>query len=70
MAFNKSSTSEAVTDGLDLTGKTAVITGVNSELGQKSMRVLAARGAHVFGLAGTQDKAEQPAPLCPEALRG
>ncbi|MEM8491069.1 MAG: SDR family oxidoreductase [Pseudomonadota bacterium] len=59
MAFNKRSTSEAVTDGLNLTGKTAVITGVNSGLGQESMRVLAARGAHVIGLARTKDKAEQ-----------
>jgi WW domain-containing oxidoreductase len=58
MAFNKRSTSEHVTEGLDLRGKTAVITGVNSGLGQESMRVLAARGAKIIGLARTQAKAD------------
>lgn len=57
MTFNKRTTSDAITAGLDLSGKTAVITGVNSGLGQESMRALAARGAHVIGLARTQEKA-------------
>jgi len=55
--FNRRSTAEQVTQGLDLSGKTALITGVNSGLGFESMRVLAARGAHVIGAARTLDKA-------------
>lgn len=57
--FNRRSTAEQVTDGVDLRGKTAVITGVNSGLGLESMRVLAMRGAHVIGAARTREKAQQ-----------
>ena len=58
MAPGRRATAEEVTDGIDLTGKTVVITGVNSGLGQESMRVLASRGARVIGLARTQEKAD------------
>lgn len=51
------STAEEVTDGVDLNGKTILITGVNSGLGQESARVLAARGAHIVGAARTLEKA-------------
>ncbi len=57
MAFGSRSTAEQVTDGLDLTGKTAVITGISSGLGFETMRVLALRGARVIGLARTLEKA-------------
>jgi WW domain-containing oxidoreductase len=59
MGFNKRSTAEEVTAGLELSGKVMVITGVNSGLGFESMRVLTARGAHVIGLARTLEKAQQ-----------
>ena len=55
--FNRRSTAEQVTAGIDLTGKTALITGCNSGLGLETMRVLAMRGAHVIGAARTQEKA-------------
>lgn len=55
--FDKQSTAEDVTEGIDLSGKNIVITGVNSGLGQESMRVLAKRGAHVIGTARTIEKA-------------
>lgn len=59
MKFTSRSTAEQVTDGLDLTGKTAVITGINSGLGFETMRVLSMRGAKVIGLARTLEKAQQ-----------
>ena len=55
--FTKNSTAEDVTNGIDLTGKTIVMTGVNSGLGYEAMRVLTKNGAHVIGLARTQEKA-------------
>lgn len=57
--FDADSTAEEVTAGIDLTGKTAFITGVNSGLGYETMRVLAMRGAHVLDAARTQEKAEK-----------
>lgn len=55
--FGADSTAEEVTAGLDLTGKVALVTGVNSGLGAETMRVLTMRGAHVLGTARTIDKA-------------
>lgn len=57
--FGKRSTAEDVTAGMDLTGKTALVTGCNSGLGLETMRVLALRGAHVIGAARTLEKAEK-----------
>ncbi len=58
-AFGFNSTAEDVTDGLDLSGKTFVVTGCNSGLGLETMRVLGKRGAHVVGAARTVDKATE-----------
>jgi NAD(P)-dependent dehydrogenase (short-subunit alcohol dehydrogenase family) len=54
--FGPQSTAEDVTRGLDLTGKTAVVTGCNSGIGFETMRVLGLRGAHVIGTARSQEK--------------
>jgi NAD(P)-dependent dehydrogenase (short-subunit alcohol dehydrogenase family) len=54
--FGAQSTAEEVTQGLDLTGKTALVTGCNSGIGYETMRVLALRGAHVIGTARTPEK--------------
>ena len=57
--FGANSTAEEVTEGLDLSGLTIAITGANSGLGYETMRVLALRGAHIIGIARTQEKAEK-----------
>ena len=56
--FDDNSTAEEVTEGLDLTGRTALVTGCNSGIGYETMRVLALRGAHVFGTGRTAQKAK------------
>ena len=61
--FSRRSTAECVTEGIDLSGKVALITGVNSGLGFESMRVLALRGAHVIGAARTLEKAREACSL-------
>ena len=55
--FGADSTAEEVTRGIDLAGKTVLITGVTSGIGLETMRVLAMRGAHVIGTGRTLDKA-------------
>ena len=64
--FGKKPTAEIVTEGIDLTGKTAVVTGCNSGLGLETLRVLALRGAHVIGTGRTMEKAQA---AC-ESVRG
>lgn len=56
--FGSESTAMDVTTGLDLSGKTALVTGCNSGIGFETMRVLALRGAHVLGTGRTLEKAE------------
>lgn len=58
MDFKFESTAEEVTEGLDLTGKTYLVTGSNSGLGYESIRVLAMRGANIIATARTQEKAQ------------
>jgi NAD(P)-dependent dehydrogenase (short-subunit alcohol dehydrogenase family) len=57
--FDETSTAEEVTAGIDLTGKTALVTGCNSGIGYETMRVLALRGAHVIGTARTVEKGQE-----------
>jgi NAD(P)-dependent dehydrogenase (short-subunit alcohol dehydrogenase family) len=57
--FNAQSTAEEVTAGLNLSGKTVLVTGANSGLGFETMRVLALRGARVLGTARALDKARE-----------
>ena len=56
--FDEKSTAEEVTDGLDLTGKLAVVTGCTSGIGFETMRVLALRGAHVVGTSRSLERAQ------------
>ncbi len=62
--FGYASTAEEVTAGLNLAGKTVLVTGCNSGLGQETMRVLALRGAGVIGTARTLAKAKEAAAKC------
>lgn len=57
--FGYGSTAEQVTTGLDLQGKTFLVTGCNSGLGLETVRVLMLRGAHVIGTARTVAKAKE-----------
>ncbi|CAN0841240.1 Short-chain dehydrogenase TIC 32, chloroplastic [Linum grandiflorum] len=45
--FSSRSTAEQVTNGIDATGLTAIVTGASSGIGKETSRVLALRGAHV-----------------------
>jgi NAD(P)-dependent dehydrogenase (short-subunit alcohol dehydrogenase family) len=59
--FGYASTASDVTAGVSLAGKTILVTGCNSGLGLETMRVLAARGAHVIGAARSLAKANEAA---------
>ena len=51
--FGYGSTADDVTEGLDLTSKTMLLTGCNSGIGLETMRALTKRGAHVIAAART-----------------
>ncbi|MFM7627451.1 MAG: SDR family oxidoreductase [Gammaproteobacteria bacterium] len=56
--FGADSTAEEVTVGLDLAGRTALVTGGTSGLGLETARVLALRGAYVLVTGRTLEKAK------------
>jgi len=56
--YGFATTADEVVAGMDLSGKTVLITGCNSGLGYESMRVMAGCGAHVIGAARTLGKAQ------------
>lgn len=58
--FGYGSTAAEVTEGLDLTGKTYLVTGANSGIGQESVRVLRLRGATVYGAGRSLERVSQP----------
>jgi len=55
--FGYGSTAEEVTEGIDLSGRTMLLTGCNSGIGLETLRVLTTRGAHVIAAARTIEKA-------------
>jgi len=57
--FDDDSTAEEVTDGIDLKGKIAVVTGCTSGIGFETMRVLASRGCYVVGTGRTLQSAQE-----------
>lgn len=57
--FGWASTTDEVLEGVDLTGKRALVTGVSAGLGVETARTLAAHGAAVIGAARDLDKARE-----------
>src|SRR5262245_41729507 len=57
--FGATSTTDEVLDGVDLTGKRILVTGVSAGLGIETARSLMARGATVVGAARDLDKAKR-----------
>ena len=55
--FGFDSTTDKVLDGVDLTGKRVLVTGVSAGLGVETARVLIAHGAEVVGTARDLGKA-------------
>jgi len=55
--YGYGSTADEVTKGLDLSGKSYLVTGCNSGLGLETIRVLAKRGAHIMGAARSEEPA-------------
>lgn len=56
--FGYSTTAEEVTEGIDLSGRTMLLTGCTSGIGLETLRVLTKRGAHVIAAARTVEKAQ------------
>ena len=56
-SFGPQSTTDEVLEGVDLSGKRVLVTGVSAGLGVETARALAAHGAQVVGAARDLDKA-------------
>jgi WW domain-containing oxidoreductase len=57
--FGYGSTADDVVAGIDLHGRTVLLTGCNSGIGLETLRALARRGARVIATARTVDKARE-----------
>ena len=56
--FGATSTTDEVLEGVDLSGKRVLVTGVSAGLGVETARALAAHGAEVVGAARDLNKAK------------
>jgi NAD(P)-dependent dehydrogenase (short-subunit alcohol dehydrogenase family) len=61
MAFGHDTTTNEVLDGIDLSGKTALVTGASGGLGAETARALASKGASVTLAVRNLDKGEEVA---------
>ncbi len=66
--FGYGSTAEEVTEGLDLGGRTYLVTGSNSGLGRETVRVLLLRGARVLATGRSEDRVQRAFPDASECL--
>lgn len=66
--FGAASTAEDVIQGIDLTGKNAVVTGGYSGIGVETVRVLRAAGARVFVPVRDMDKARKALREMPDVV--
>ena len=66
--YTKQSTAEEVTEGLDLTGQVALVTGCTAGTGLESARVLALRSAHVLATGRTVEKVEEACAAMPGTI--
>ena len=57
--FGATSTGDDVLEGIDLSGRRVLVTGVSAGLGAETARVLAAHGAYIVGAARDLTKAER-----------
>src|ERR1700684_2380451 len=70
-SFGAESTTDEVLDGVSLSGKRVLVTGVSAGLGVETARVLAAHGAEVVGAARNLEKAKAAtAPVRADAANG
>jgi NAD(P)-dependent dehydrogenase (short-subunit alcohol dehydrogenase family) len=58
-SFGPMSTADEVLEGIDLSGRRILVTGVSAGLGVETARALVARGAEVVGAVRDQDKARR-----------
>src|ERR1700735_4110476 len=66
-AFGATSTTDEVLEGVDLSGKRILVTGVSAGLGVETARTLAAHGAQVVGAARDLHKARQATSFVPDS---
>jgi NAD(P)-dependent dehydrogenase (short-subunit alcohol dehydrogenase family) len=59
MAFGPDTTTAEVLEGIDLTGRTALVTGASAGLGVETVTALAGAGARVLGAVRDREKAER-----------
>src|ERR1700743_467298 len=57
--FGATSTTDEILEGVDLSGKRILVTGVSAGLGVETARTLAAHGAQVVGTARSIEKARR-----------
>jgi NAD(P)-dependent dehydrogenase (short-subunit alcohol dehydrogenase family) len=70
-SFGATSTTDEVLQGIDLSGKRVLVTGVSAGLGVETARALAAHGAQVVGAARNLSKArEATRPIREQAAHG